>query len=218
MSMALFIKELRETWWMGLLALVAVVSIAFDAVGVDLGPDWRIRFLKLRQSPFLANDFAFAIGMTAICLGTALGLWQSISESVMGTWSFLLHRPIGRSQLIATKLAAGMAVLIVGIGLPLLGYLIWALSGAHAAPFEFWMTENTFRFGMVGVVAYLAAFLTGIREARIYLSRLWPVVPALLIIAAQEDSWPLAGWCLILSGIVVFLPAIFFAAEHRDYA
>ena len=219
MSSPLLSKELREIWWMGLAALVAAAFVAFDAMGIGIGHDWRIDWGQRRgRIPFLSGDFRLGIGMTAICLGAGLGLWQTMSESITGTWSYLLHRPIRRGQIIATKLFAGVGILIISIGLPFLVYFLWALSGVHAAPFEFWMMEDSLRLWAAGVVAYLAAFLTGIRTAHIYISRLWPVVPAGLIIAAQEEAWPTVGWCLVLAGIVLLLPSIFFAAENRDYA
>lgn len=222
MSSTLFAKELRETWWMGLMALVAAGCVVIDAMGVGLGHDWRIQWTQNRgQSPFLARDFSYAIGVTALCLGGALGLWQTMSEGMIGTWSYILHRPISRFQVIATKLFAGVVILFVSIGLPLLGYLVWALSEVHAAPFELWMTEDTLRLWMSGVVGYLATFLTGIRTARIYMSRLWPLVPALLIFEGQQEYYPwlpTVGWFLILIAAVLFLLSIFFAAEQRDYA
>lgn len=220
MSKPLLFKELRETWWMGLAAAVVVLCIVVDAMGVGIGSNWRLQWRPLRYSPFLSPDFSITIGTTAIFLGTALGLWQTMAESVAGTWSYLLHRPVSPRQVVATKALAGTAVFLVGIGLPLLMYLLWALSGGHGAPFELWMTEDTLRLWMTGFVAYLTAFLCGIRTARIYVSRLWPAVPGLLIIAAQLEleAFPTVAWWLTFIGAGLLLPAIFFAAEHRDYA
>jgi hypothetical protein len=222
MSSPLFYKELREIWWMGLIALVVVAFIVFDAMGVELGHDWRIQWFRKRgQSPFIGqHDFAANVGFTVLCLGGALGLWQTLVESVGGTWSYLLQRPIARRRVVATKLVAGMTLLVVSIGLPLLGYFLWALSGAHGAPFELWMTEDTLRFWATGTVGYLAAFLIGIRTARVYVSRLWPLVPVWLIFAAQfeYELSPTIGWWLVFVGAIFSLPSIFFAALDRDYA
>lgn len=221
MSSPLFYKELREIWWMGLIALVATACLVVDAMGIELGHDWRIQWFRQRgQSPFLGNDFAFSIGVTAFCLGGALGFWQTFAESVSGNWSYLLHRPVTRGQVIATKLVAGMTLLVVSIGLPLLGYCLWALSGTHGAPYELWMTEDTLRLWATGTVGYLATFLVGIRTARVYVSGLWPLVPAWLIFAAQLEFelFPTAAWWLVVVGVVFLLPSIFFAAEDRDYA
>ncbi len=110
--------------------------------------------------------------------------------------------------------------MLVGIGLPLVVYLSWSFEGGHAMPFELWMTDDTMRFWMIGIVTYLATFLCGLRPARTYVSRLWPLVSAVLIMMAQTvlSSFPVVGWCLILLGIGLLLPSIFFVAEHRDYA
>ena len=220
MSHPLLVKELREIWWMGLAALVVASCVAIDAMGIGFSNDGQILWRRKRgQSPFIgASDFSSSIGWTALFLGSALGLWQTLSESVTGTWSFLLHRPITRRQVVATKLLAGTGLLIVSIGLPLLFYFLWAMSGVHKAPFELWMVEDTLRFWAAGMAGYLAAFLAGIRTARIYVSRLWPLVTGLLIFVAQEEAWPNVGWCLILLGVVLLLPSVFFAALHRDYA
>ncbi len=221
MSKPLFLKELRETWWMGLAALVVLASLVLDVIGVELGPYLHIQWKQhLRDAPFLRNDFAPTVGMITFCLGSALGLWQTLTESAAGTWSFLLHRPISRRRIVVTKLLAGGTVMLAGVGLPLLAYLLWAMWGSYVAPFELWMTENTFRFWLAGSVAYPAAFLCGIRPGRVYVSRLWPTVPALLIFAAQLefDFVPTARWCLMPIGIALLLPSIVFAARNRDYA
>jgi hypothetical protein len=221
MSRPLFLKELRETWWMGLIALVVAGGIAIDEMGLRFDHDGRIQWaLERGRSPFLDVDLAVGFGATALCLGAALGFWQTLSESVTGTWSYLLHRPISRKAIIGTKLLAGLSILLISLGLPFLIYFLWALSGAHAAPFEFWMMEGTLQMLAAGLVGYLAAFLAGLRDARFYVSRLWPVLPALLIFLAQaEYEWlPTAGWVLILLAAGLYLPSIFFAAENRDYA
>lgn len=221
MSKPLYFKELRETWWMGVAALVVLTTLVIDAMGFGFGPDLLIHwYQQLTFTPFLRNDFAPTVGMIAFCLGCALGLWQTLSESATGNWSYLLHRPISRRRIMATKLLAGGTVMIAGIGLPLLAYLLWAIGGSHAMPFEFWMTENTLRFWLAGFVAYPAAFLCGIRPARVYVSRLWPIVPASLIFAVQLefDFAPTGRWCLIPVGVALLVPAIFFAADNRDYA
>lgn len=221
MSKPLFFKELRETWWMGLAAGLVVLCVVINETGVSFSVDGRIRWVvPLRYSPFQGRDFPMVIGTITLLAAAALGLWQSLAESITGTWSYLLHRPISRRQVVVTKLLAGTLVLLAGIGVPLFAYLLWALCGTHGTPFELWMTYDTLRFCMTGALAYPAAFLCGIRPARIYASRLWPAVPVILIFAAQLElsALPTIGWQLILVGAVLLIPSILFAAVNRDYA
>src|SRR5262249_35804399 len=41
-------------------------------------------------------------------------------------WAFLVHRPITRTEIFFVKVAAGLALCTLAVGLPLAGYIAWA--------------------------------------------------------------------------------------------
>lgn len=228
MSIPLMLKEWRETWWMGLAALGFLLLLVLTEMGLRFDDrHFRLYWELQRESgwwepaPFLRADFSQIVGITACILGGVLGLWQTLGESVRGTWAYLLHRPLRRGDVVLTKLLFGGGLLLLSTGIPLLTYLVWAmLPGTHAQPFELWMTTETFRMWLGGTLVYLAAFLVGIRAARFYVSRLWPLVLAVLIVFAVSEQGILPGlnsWLIVVSDVVL-IAAIWFAAEDRDYA
>ena len=100
-------------------------------------------------------------------------------------------------------------------------FAIWAATpGTHAKPFEWWMTDLTWRLWFSATVFYLTAFLCGIRDARWWFSRLWPAVPVLFLpLALFKAPWfPLTGLTgmLIMDGVL--LAAIFHSVRIRDFA
>ena len=183
MSKALAIKELREFWWLGLLAAILISMLVCEVMGYWF--DVRtMSVVRERNSwgwvtadqPFLAPGWNTMVMTICGGLGLLVGLWQTLSESVQGTWLFLLHRPFSRRNIMLTKLVAGLTLVGVSTAVPLLVYLAWAMTpGTHAQPFELWMTAETVFAWQMGPMIYLGAFLTGLRDARWYVSRLWPV-------------------------------------------
>ena len=112
-------------------------------------------------------------------LAIALGLKQSAWEVGEGTYYFLLHRPATRRFIFGTKLAVGAGfVLIVG-GLLVLLYAMWAATpGNVATPFYWSMTGPRWQLWLCMPLLYLGAFLSGIRPARWFGTRLMPLVAA----------------------------------------
>lgn len=229
MIRALVEKELREHWWMGLLAALFISNLVVVRMGVEFN-EYVLRIERPRNElgvlivpvPFTDQSLQHCVAFTAAALGLALGLWQTLSESVQGTWLYLLHRPIERRSILLSKLASGLFVLLPSTGLPLLVYLLWAASpGTHPHPFKLWMMRDVFIAWFSGTFCYLAAFLCGLRPARWWGSRLWPLLPVVmmefLIFAFLPTLSALWGWLIVLSNLVYF-GAILFAVEHRDYA
>ncbi len=229
MSKALIIKELRETWWLGLLAALLLGLYLFVQMGYQ--PD--VFSLSFRRQvnyqgrlvvplPYLSEGFRDAVLWIAGGLGLIVGLWQTVSESVQGTWLFLLHRPLSRRSIIHSKLAAGLTVTAVATAIPLLIYLIWAMTpGTHANPFELWMTSEAIVACLVGLTCYLAAFLCGMRDARWYVSRLVPLVPVLFFGFIFFNGVPGLITPLGIATLpvdAILIAAILFAARNRDYA
>jgi hypothetical protein len=220
MYRALVFKEWRELWWAGALALLVLCGVVWDEVGLafDL-ENFRIIRRELHRIPFRSDDMQGAFTGVACALAAVLGLWQTLGESVRGTWRYLRQRPIRFSRLLLTKAAAGLGILFVSTGVPVALYLMWAASeGWHASPFEWQMAAPTL-YGWAGSAAvYLAAFLIGIREARWYGSRLWPAAPVgvLYLFFAQfgTPSYPVGK--VTLAVVLILLGAILYAASERD--
>jgi len=229
MNRTIILKELRDVWWMGLLAAVLIALPVLAGMGFEFD-DRTLQIRRTRDSlgglavpvPFTTEDLHKTVCYGAAGLGLLLGLWQTLSESVQGTWQLLLHRPVERRTVILSKLAAGLLVLLVSTGIPLLVYLVWAMMPAtHPRPFALWMTQEVFIGWLSGTVFYLAGFLCGIRPARWWGSRLFPLVfVGILALLAWEAIPALTGlwfWILLLTSLV-YAAAILFAARHRDYA
>lgn len=227
MYRALAVKEFREVWWIGAIASALLMLCVLNDMGLML--DSSPPFLKwvgrsptwVHPVPFRLSEWPPLVLMFAGAAGLVFGLWQTLGESLQGTWIFYLHRPAERRNLILAKVAAGLACLLVALGLPLVLYAIWAaVPGTHASPFEWWMTGPTAQaWGFAGV-AYLAAFLSGLRPARWWVSRFFPLVFALFlwvpIVTVPWLVWP--GWVMILVADAVLLAAIVHAGNDRDFA
>lgn len=217
MIRALAWKELRETWGLaaaGGLVLFALVSYWMDAGWLPgASPGWRGN-----RIPFLADDAA-AVALFAALLAAVLGGRQSAWEGITGTFPFLLHQPIRRSSIVTVKLAVGVGMYALAVGLPVLTYALWAAwPGTHASPFSWSWTWPVWQACLAQTVIYAGAFLTGLRPAR------WPVrlLPLAGAAVATFALSVLPWWWLALAGMAVvdtvFVVVIFDVAATRDYA
>src|SRR5262245_11996012 len=142
MHRALALKELRETGWLAALAAVCLMFFVLDVMGYEIQSE-RLRISSLqalhtsygRPPPFLDPDLPGLLATVGIPFALLLGFRQSLGESYRGLWQFLLHLPLSRGSIIASKLAMGTALLLSGLGMPLAVYAIWAATpGTHASP------------------------------------------------------------------------------------
>ncbi|HUG18800.1 MAG TPA: hypothetical protein VMM56_07460 [Planctomycetaceae bacterium] len=219
----LIIKELREIWWMGLVAFAFLMIALWDAIGLNLNfESFTLVWFARDRVPFLDTDFVIQIvALTGYCLAGAIALWQTMGESFRGTWVFLLHRPIPRRDIFLVKIAVGLSVTLVSTLVPILLYLWWAVTpGMHASPFELWMTRESVLVWLGFFPIYFAAFLCGIREARWYVSRFFPIVPVLFlpVILMELVRGTVPALSLIAASIAVLIPPIFDSLARRDYA
>ena len=219
-------EEFREIRGIVLLAVVAYGLLV--AAAVDPSSAWNP--LRLFYStgggmnvPFVTGDFVTKLCMIATIFAIALGLRQSLGESVAGTYPFLLHRPADRRGLIGVKLLMGMAAYLICTAAPIVAYGLWAATpGTHASPFEWSMSMPAWIGWLVISVLYLGAFYTVIRPGRWYRSRILPMVAAAVAAASAAGFhaglnsilWP----CLIVLVVDVWLIAtILFTLRTRDY-
>jgi hypothetical protein len=228
MLKATVVKEFREIRGIALLALAVYGLLVaatvdprsslnvFSLIALSYGPE--------RYVPFVNDSFAGKFFMISTVFAIALGLRQSIGESVRGTYLFLLHRPADRRWLIATKLAVGMSAYMVCTAMPILFYGWWAAApDTHPSPFEWSMTVPIWISWLTMTLLYLGAFHSGIRPGRWYRSRLLPLVAAaaFTFVAAEiADELEAVFWpCLIVLVVGVWLIAmILLAVQTRDYA
>jgi hypothetical protein len=215
---ALAWKELREVFGITVIALAVYLALVINAMGGKVF-DWVPGMPQGTMGiPFLDGGFTEFHYLISALFAMALGFRQSAWESSRGTFLFLLHRPLRRETVFLTKLAMGMAVLLLCASLPVLLYAWWALlPGRHPAPFEWSMTGPTWRKTLLLPLLYLGAFLSGLRPARWFGTRLLPLLAALLILLAVLNELP--GWWplgLVLCGLLI--ANICYVARVRDYA
>jgi len=219
----LAIKELRES--LGLLAvgtLATAWSVAYVS-GYSILPDWILYPLGFYGSgggvPFITNRFVY---YTTICLGglaIGLGLKQSAWEDIRGTYQFLLHRPISRQEIYVTKLAVGIVALLLILTVAILAHGLWAATpGTHGGPFEWSMSLRAWRLALVLPLLYLGAFLSGVRPANWFGTRLVPLVVAIFwsVLISVVPFWSVVV-LMALVGYGFALVGIAYYVSERDY-
>jgi hypothetical protein len=216
MFKALAWKELREMRGIALLGLAAY--------------GWLFCFACLQVSrwhpdgvPFISDGFIEIYCWVSAGLAIAIGLRQSLGESVGGTYPFLFHRPATRRWMIGMKLLIGAVLYLLLAALPIVAYGLWAgLPGLHASPF-FWATSVPSWVACFAMaIPYFGAFLTGIWPGRWFRTRLLPLLGALLASGSAPllfvdfgSLWALAS----IATIDVWLVAtIQYVAQTRDYS
>jgi hypothetical protein len=219
MTKSLALKELRETAWIGGIAAAIFAYFFVYETGYDIlfmQPTYRGNGI-----PFISDSFVngMTFYLVAGTCAAALGFRQSVWESFRGTYLFLLHRPISQTRLIGVKLAVGVGIYLAVTGLATLAYALWAATpGTHPSPFYWSMTTNEWTVWLSLSVLYFGAFLSGIREARWYATRLLPLLGALLLTALSVAPF---GWWFRAASVVVmnslFVAAILYVARTRDY-
>lgn len=227
MTFAIVKKELRENLPAGAVAFVAL-SIGFMAgfVGLPLketihlpsyliSPPWQIRFEVPILSPVLLT---YTTVLYAI-FGAALGLMQTLLESLRGTYPLLLHRPVSRGKVFLAKVAGGAALYVLAGGLPLAVAVVWAaIPGNYAAPFRIGMAGAVFADFLCGFVFYLAAFMVGTSRARWYGTRLAPAVVALAVMIWVHSAWTFTvAFLVAVGGLLLLFWGSWAAFVRRDF-
>lgn len=218
MLRAMIFKELRETYWIALVALAVYLLFTVDQMGYNLEAMVR---MERPWIPFIGGGFAGFFGLASACLAVALGFRQSVWESFRGTWPVLLHLPPGRRWILGVKLFTGSCLYLACAATPILIYGWWAATpGTHASPFEWTMTLGVWQEWLAITGLYLAAFLVGIRPARWIGSRLFPLVGVgvlvLVLCTAPLWLWMMIAATLILDACLVSV--ILFVASSRDFS
>jgi hypothetical protein len=218
MFRAVTLKELRETRGIILLALAAYGVVLWYQVLQMV--KWNALTL-----PFADAQFIMRYLYISAALAIALGLRQTLGESIVGTYSFLFHRPATRQWLISMKLLTGLAVYLLCALLPIAVYgLIAATPGTHASPFFWSMTLPTLLAWLAITPLYFGAFLSGIRPGSWFFSRLFPLAGAGMaaITTALVHIDLDYGFAVSLIPIILvdiwLISQIKFVVKTRDYA
>lgn len=220
MLKALVIKELRESAGILAVALLAALWLLATLTGVQLLPLLFSTYgTGTANFPFVADGLAFSFAVVIGSLAVALGLKQTAWEAGHGTYYYLLHRPASRRLIFGTKLVVG-AGLVLGLGGLLLAlYALWAATpGNSPTPFAWSMTVPAWQLSMCMSLVYLGAFLSGIRPARWFGTRLAPLVAgAMCAFAVYLMSWFWLAVVAVSISAAVMCVAIFYYARQRDY-
>jgi hypothetical protein len=215
MLKALVIKELRESAGIVTVAGFGALYVLAMATGMRLVPYGT----GPSNFPFVADMFLSCYVLVIGALAVAMGLKQSAWETGQGTYHFLLHRPASRTLIFGAKLATGAGMVLAIGGLLILMYALWAATpGNNLTPFYWSMTVAAWRLWGCMSLVYLGAFLSGVRPARWFGTRLVPLVAAsMCVFLISLASW----WWLWVSALAVcaalILASIFYYVRQRDY-
>lgn len=218
---ALAFKELREILGITVAALAGYLMLLASLMGTMLFNMVPGMPRGAEEIPFISGGFLVPFTVLSVVFAAALGLRQSAWESSRGTYLFLLHRPMRREAIFLTKLATGIGVLLVCASLPIMLYALWsAAPGHHAGPFEWSMAAPAWHLAWLLPLPYLGAFLSGLRPARWFGTRLLPLfasVALMVLVNVSPGGWyfrlPLT---LVLCGLLA--ANVCFVARVRDYA
>jgi hypothetical protein len=218
---ALVFKELREVFGIAAVAVACYLALAISLMGAkvfDMVPGMPG---GTHEVPFTGQRFSDSFGWISVLFALALGFRQSLWESRQGTFLFLLHRPLPRSRVMLIKLGSGLAIFLICASLPILLYGWWAATPGHLpAPFFWSMTISAWEVALVAPLLYFGAFLSGLRPAIWFGTRLLPLVAAgvaaILVLVSPLDRTFHIGIALILYGVLSV--TICFVAKTRDYA
>ncbi len=204
-------KELREIFK---LALIGIAIFTFMLVVTYHSCTSFYAGLALRQDtwnnyhaqPLLSSSAPATTAFFCAVFGAVLGWLQIHNERHRDLWAFLVHRPLSRTKIFAAKTVAGLALYVVGAGLPLLGFILMTwLPGHIAAPFEWSMVLPVFSFFLSGIVFYFAGMLTGLRQARWYVSRGLGLAAALVVTlsVANAPEFSRAIGLILVGGVIL---------------
>jgi hypothetical protein len=197
---ALVRKEMRENVRIAALGLVVhtlmLLSQYRDYVAVPAN----------MSQPLADRGIQWSTAWFCGIFGLVLGWLQVHNERRPDLWAFLIHRPMTRSGIFLGKVIAGLALYALVVGLPLLGFIIWARFPGHvAAPFELAMLQPVAAYLLAGIPYYFAGMLSDLRQARWYASRVLGVGIALavsLFISLTPEFWQSLLLILVGAGIL----------------
>jgi hypothetical protein len=156
--------------------------------------------------PLLEKGLLFYVGLIAALFGAALGFLQVYFESQGDKRSFLLHRPLSRSQIFLGKAMAGVGLYLLALGIPFACAVALAATPGHVdEPFSWPMALPWLADVLTGLVYYFAGMLTAQRDARWYGSRCLGLAAGLCcsyLVWILPEFWHALLTIAILGGVV----------------
>lgn len=208
-------KECTELAAPFLLAMGSFVFLLLDHVTTA-------RRLMYPQGEWMINDnFAYLFLFISLALAVAMGFVQSLSEDVQGTWRYVLALPGGWRRIIKLKFATALAVWVAWGVLAFL-FCLLGLMFDIGPPGEslIKLTEPMLRTLICVPVVYLGAFLSAMRRANWFFSRLMPLGGVLMcwyLVLVLSNWWLLASLATVALGVVL-VGIVFYVAASRDFA
>ena len=215
MFKAMLKKECVELAAPFLLAVASLVALVGDHVATA-------RRRTLPQGEWmLDDDFVYPFLLISLALAVGMGLVQSLSEDVQGTWRYVLALPGGWRRILKLKFACGATAwlgwTVAAFAICQIGLM--ADTGSQGESFKR-LAEPMLRILVCVPVVYLGAFLTAVRRSNWLFSRLMPLGGVFLCwctLLYLPNWWILAplataAFAALLMGI------IFHVAASRDFA
>jgi hypothetical protein len=217
---AVAFKELREVAGIAAVALAGYLALVVSLTGAKVFQWMPGMPHGMDGVPFSGGQFTGFFTWVSLVFAVALGFRQSAWESARGTFLFLLHRPVSRRAIFLIKLAVGSGTLLLCASLPILLYAWWAaLPGHHPSPFAWSMANPAWLLTFLMPLIYLGAFLSGLRPARWFGTRLLPLAGSMgFVVLLDNLPWWSIGFPLavVLYGLLV--ANIGYVVRARDFA
>ncbi len=191
-------KDLRENFKVAVIGLLFFSVLLLQAyqscLAVLTGLLNRTMSVQVNNlQPLLATNLLIETAFLCAIFGAALGWLQTRNEAHRDLWAFLIHRPVTRTEIFLSKVIAGLSLYVLGAGLPMVVLLaVVRMPGHVAAPFEWAMVLPLVSIFLAGIVFYFAGLLTGLRQARWFVSRsfgLGLAIAAMLSLFSLPEFW-----------------------------
>jgi hypothetical protein len=223
---ALIKKELREMALFGALAVIAHLILISGLMGLGAFREMPVllwfsfipqggRELPLIGGSFLSN-FTIVSGFFAVMLAFRQTFWENAGR----TDASLFQRPIYRDAVIIVKILTGLGFFFLCSSVPIFVYSLWAATpGNSPSPFEWSMTGPAVRIMLCTMLLYLGMFLTMLRPARWFATKIFPLIACGVLAAGltQFPWWRPWGVLLLLMATGLLIANSCHVARARDY-
>lgn len=200
---AILWKEYREHY------LTAVVF----CLGLAAIDAWTVHVIRNTSTTGLVA-LALSSLLAAVALAAVLGGRMIGNEKSSDLVPFLLHRPVSRSRIWASKSVAGLTLTVLALALPIGAGMWWtSIPGHLPEPFEWRRALSMLRTLAEAPAFFFAGMLVAQRPARWYGSKAAPI--ALAIGAVGLADWLNDAWQAI--GVLLAAASVFAAAAWGSF-
>lgn len=206
-------KEFRENVRWLPIGLVGVTLIA-----------WMVTPSHLDAQKLVAEDLVRLSGILLPLFAFALGVVQSFRDLHPAAAAYLNHRSVTEREVFLSKTIAGFCIYIVGIGLPLFLLAMWLrMQGLQWLPVRPVQVIPSLVFGFAAFVMHPAAMLMMVRGVSWWGTRLFPLIPAgvvLIPLALTLGTGGLkgAGYAMVAASAVLAWLILVACQGWRDWA